>query len=147
MTAKDESTVDEQQIRALVESCARAIGKKDADGVAAHFAPDMVAFDMMPPLHVDVLGYRQNYAQWFAGIEGPIDYEVGHLKIVAGGDAGWCTMINRVSFTAKNGEKSDGRVRVTLGLRKVNGKWLAAHEHVSVPFDMTTGQALMTLTP
>jgi hypothetical protein len=29
-------------------------------------------------------------------------------------------------------------VRVTDGYKKVNGQWLIAHEHVSVPVDLTT---------
>ena len=31
-------------------------------------------------------------------------------------------------------------VRVTDGYRKVDGNWLIAHEHVSVPVDVTTGK-------
>jgi uncharacterized protein (TIGR02246 family) len=146
MTADNTSTVD-QEIRSLIESCARAIRAKDADAVAAHYAPDFVAFDMAPPLRLDRAEYKQSYARWFASIEGPIDYEIRELQIVASGDEALCSTVNRVKSTAKSGEKHDGWVRVTLGVRKINGKWLAAHEHVSVPFDMTTGKAITNLAP
>ena len=146
MRDENSGSVDQAQIRGLIESCARAIATKDPDAVAAHYTTDLVAFDMMPPLRLDMRGYKQNYAQWFADIEGQIDYEIGELKIVANGDTGFCTMINRVRYTMKSGEKNDGRVRITLGLRKIGGKWLAAHEHISVPFDMSSGKALMNLT-
>jgi ketosteroid isomerase-like protein len=56
-------------------------------------------------------------------------------------------MIGRVKSTDKGGKKRDGGVRVTTSLRKIDGKWLVVHEHVSVPFDMTTGQAMMSLAP
>jgi uncharacterized protein (TIGR02246 family) len=147
MTAENVSTIEHAQIRSLIESCAKAIRAKDADAVVAHYAPDFVAFDMMPPLRLDRQGYRQSYAQWFASIEGPIEYEIRELQIAQGGDVGFCSMINHVRSTAKGGEKNDGWVRVTLGLRKISGEWLAIHEHVSVPFDMSSGKAIMNLAP
>jgi uncharacterized protein (TIGR02246 family) len=145
MTAKDAtaSTVDQEQIRAVVESCANAIRRKDADAVLAHFTPELVAFDMMPPFRQDAPAYRQSYAQWFSMIEGPIDYQISDLQVTAGGDVGFCAMTSRVRYTTKEGEKQDGSVRVTIGLRKIDGTWRGVHEHVSVPFDMTTGKAIM----
>jgi hypothetical protein len=38
-------------------------------------------------------------------------------------------------------------IRDTTGLRKVNGKWLDFHDHVSVPVDLATGKAVMDLKP
>ncbi|HEY2469923.1 MAG TPA: hypothetical protein VGI45_19050 [Terracidiphilus sp.] len=43
--------------------------------------------------------------------------------------------------TIKSGKKVDVAVRVTDCFKKVNGKWLIAHTHVSVPVDMQTGKA------
>jgi uncharacterized protein (TIGR02246 family) len=147
MTADHTSTVDQAQIRELIESCAQAIRAKNADAVAAHYTPDFVAFDMAPPLRLDRAEYKQSYARWFASVEGPIDYEIRELQIVASRDVGFCSTLNHVKSMAKSGEKHDAWVRVTLGVRKINGKWLAAHEHVSVPFDMSTGKAVMNLSP
>jgi ketosteroid isomerase-like protein len=36
---------------------------------------------------------------------------------------------------------------VTMGLRRVDGRWLIAHEHMSDPFDPDSGMALTHLTP
>jgi uncharacterized protein (TIGR02246 family) len=137
------SSLDQEQIRAVVESCAQAIRRKDVEAVLAHFAPELVAFDMMPPFRQDARAYKQTYAQWFSMIDGPIDYQISDLQVAAGGDVGFCAMTSRVRYTTRTGEKQDGSVRVTIGLRKINNKWLAVHEHVSVPFDMTTGKAIM----
>jgi ketosteroid isomerase-like protein len=38
------------------------------------------------------------------------------------------------------GQPIDMVVRVTDGYRKVDGNWLIAHEHVSVPVDFATGK-------
>ena len=38
-------------------------------------------------------------------------------------------------------------MRVTVCFRRTGGRWLIAHEHFSVPFDMESGKALMNLEP
>jgi ketosteroid isomerase-like protein len=38
-------------------------------------------------------------------------------------------------------------VRATLCLRRIDGKWMIAHEHQSVPFDVETGKASLDLKP
>jgi ketosteroid isomerase-like protein len=38
-------------------------------------------------------------------------------------------------------------VRASLGLRRVGGRWLIVQDHESVPFDPSTGQALLDLRP
>ena len=40
----------ERQVRAVVDRIAAAIRDKDVDAVMAHYAPDIVAFDLLPPL-------------------------------------------------------------------------------------------------
>jgi len=63
--------------------------------------------------------------------------EVTRLEITAGGDVAFATSIDRLSATPKG--MSEGFTlwfRVTLGLRKVDGRWLVTHEHESVPFEM-----------
>jgi len=54
---------------------------------------------------------------------------------------------SRISGTLKNGVKNDVWVRWTGCLRKVDGKWLIAHDQVSVPFDIQSGKALLNLEP
>jgi ketosteroid isomerase-like protein len=38
-------------------------------------------------------------------------------------------------------------MRVTVCCRNTSGRWLIAHEHFSVPFDMESGKALLSLEP
>jgi ketosteroid isomerase-like protein len=45
------------------------------------------------------------------------------------------------------GEKSEVWVRATECYRKINGHWLAVHDHISVPADMETGKAALDLKP
>jgi len=47
----------------------------------------------------------------------------------------------------KTGQKTDVWLRATSGVRKVDGKWLIVHDHISVPADFETGKALLELKP
>ena len=50
MTAGNDRTTAEAEIRALIDDWAKAMRAKDVDGVMSHYAPDSVTFDLAPPL-------------------------------------------------------------------------------------------------
>ena len=52
-----------------------------------------------------------------------------------------------VKSARANGTTADYWVRVTSGLRKVDGKWKIIHEHISMPIRMETMQADPSLQP
>jgi uncharacterized protein (TIGR02246 family) len=138
----------EGQIRALIEEWLESVRKKDIKGVMAHYAPDLVTFDIVPPLATKGADkYRQSWEMWFDSIEGPIDYEMRDLTITASEDVAFCHSVNRVSSVSKKAGKEETWLRATVGFEKVNGEWLVAHEHVSLPFHMETGKAALDLKP
>ena len=52
--------------------------------------------------------------------------------MTAGADVAYVHSIQHVVGTAKDGKKMDFTVRVTDGFKKIDGKWLIAHEHVAI---------------
>lgn len=54
---------------------------------------------------------------------------------------------NGLSGTMKNGgaSRTGPWIRYTGAYRKIGGVWLIAHDHVSTPINVVTGQALMNL--
>lgn len=127
-------TRDDAWIRACIDASAQALRAKDIDAVMTHYAPDIVAFDLMPLQCQGADAYRKNFEAWFASVQGPIDYEIRNLRITTRDDVAFCHYLGRVRTTRATGEKVDYQVRVTTGLRKMNGRWVVSHEHVSVPF-------------
>jgi uncharacterized protein (TIGR02246 family) len=122
------------EIRECIETWARALRAKDIDALTAHYAPDIVTFDLMPLQSLGVDAYRRNFEAWFASVRGPIDYEIRDLRITASGDGAFCHYVGHVKSTRTTGEHTDYRVRVTMGLQQKDGRWLVTHEHVSTPF-------------
>jgi len=135
---------EEMVIRRKIEALAEAIRAKNVDVLMAHYAPENVTFDVQPPLQVNGAdAYRKNFESWFSTIEGPIGYEIRDLQITAADTIAFCRSVCHVTSTRINGEKADYAVRVTSGLRKIDGEWKITHEHVSLPVDMRTGKAAL----
>ena len=128
---------DDTSVRDRVASLAQAIRDKDIDYLMTHYAPDVVAYDVTPPLAVlSAADYRKKFEQWFASMRGPIDYEMDDLRISMSESHAFCHCVSHVRGTQTDGEKADYWVRVTTCFQKANGQWLVGHEHVSMPVIM-----------
>ena len=137
MTIKNSKASDEAQIRQLVDSWVQALRAKDVNGVMSHYAPDILVFDLAPPLQYrGADAYRKNWEAWFPTFRGSIGYELRDLSITASDDIAFCPSFNRIRRTRTNDEETDVWVRATVCCRKIDGKWKIVHEHESVPFYM-----------
>ncbi len=137
MTAKDSKTTDETQIRQLIDSWTKALRAKDVDALMAHYKPEIMWFDLAPPLrNTGANAYRKDWEEWFATWQGPIGYEVRDLSITTGNDVAFSTSLNHISGTRTSGEENNVWVRATVCFGKINGTWMITHEHFSVPFYM-----------
>jgi ketosteroid isomerase-like protein len=120
----------------------------DLEGVMLLYAPDIVSFDLGPPLrHVGAKAKEKNWANAFAMFQRPLGYEIRDLTLTLGDDVAFGHSLNRVSGTLKNGNRTDFSVRWTACFRKIDGNWLVAHDQVSVPVDPESGRALLNLEP
>jgi ketosteroid isomerase-like protein len=141
--------VDEADIRQQLDKLIEAIRAMDPEGLKPIYASDIVSFDVGPPLQrVGVKGKCQNWEEAFTVFEPPIDFEIRDLTITAGRDVAFGHGFNRLSGTLKNGSMSSGVwVRATFCFRKIDGEWLIAHDHASVPLDFASGRAVLNLEP
>jgi ketosteroid isomerase-like protein len=146
MTAQP--TGDEAEIRRRMGMLAQSIRTMDLEAVMSNYAPDIVSFDVQPPLRqIGAEGKSKNWVEAFAVFQPPLDYEIRDLTITVSGDVAFAYSINRLSGTLGDGTRSGIWVRVTMCLRKIDGSWLIAHDHASVPLDFASGKALLNLEP
>ena len=90
----------------------------------------------------------ENWIAVFTLFQPPIGVEMRDVTITVGDDVAFGRGFNRLSGTLKNGTTSHGFwVRATYCFRKINGNWLIAHDHASVPLDPGSGKALLNLEP
>ena len=149
MTTEDSKASNKAQIMETINNWVKAVRAKDVNAVMSHYAPDILLFDLAPPLsYRGADAYWKNWKEWFASWQGPIGYEMRDLSITVGDDVAFSHSLNRISGTRTNGEKTDVWVRATACFRKSDGKWLITHEHVSVPFYMDgSDKAALDLKP
>jgi uncharacterized protein (TIGR02246 family) len=136
MTTANSLAGDDTRIRSVVEDWANALRAKDVDALMAHTAPDLLAFDLAPPLQHGRDAVRRGLEAWFPTFKGRIGYEITGLRITAGEDVAFCHSLNRLSGTRTDGSQTDVWVRATICFRRIDGAWKVAHEHASVPFYM-----------
>ncbi|MCV7056020.1 YybH family protein [Mycolicibacterium gilvum] len=126
---------DQRQIRDTVERWVEAIRARDLDGVLAAHTDDLVMFDVPPP-YDGIRGmdaYRDSWPPFFDFLAGGAQFELVELDVVAGETAGFAYALLRCGRPEDFEAEPDVRLRITMGLRKVDGRWLITHEHHSFP--------------
>ena len=137
-------------IRALEERFVAAFKAKDLDAIMKAYAPGqtVVVFDVIPPRqYVGAAAYRKDWQAFLESFAGPITVELTDLDVGADRNLAYSHSIQRVAGTDKQGKKLDLTVRVTDVYKKVRGRWLIIHEHVSVPVDLDTGKPDLSSKP
>jgi ketosteroid isomerase-like protein len=148
MLRENSQTTDEAAVRAVLGAITNAVRAADVEAMLTHCAPDIATFDMVPPLkHEGAAAIRRLWATTLAAFNPPLEYEVTQLELAVGSDIAFCRSLNRFGGTTREGKPVVNWLCSTLGLRKLDGNWKIVHEHVSVPFDMKTGKALLDLQP
>jgi uncharacterized protein (TIGR02246 family) len=124
---------DKQQIRTLIERWAEAVRSGDMSGVLADHSDDIVMFDVPPP-YEGVRGidaYRETWPPFFNWQAQGASFDIVSLDVTAGEDVAYAHALLRCGTQQDLAENPDNRLRLTLGLRKEDGRWVVAHEHHS----------------
>ena len=119
-------TSSESEIGGILEAWAKAVRDVDMNGILAHHTEDVLMFDVPPPVQLNGLeAYRQTWELFFKynpGGEG--SFSLRELQVTAD---------DTVAFAHALLDVSGSTARLTVGLKKVGGRWLIAHEHHSYP--------------
>jgi len=138
---------DEAAIRALEDKFAAALNAGDIDAMMTHYIPgkSLFVFDVVPrPEYTGADTYRRNWEEFFSHFRGTPAITITELGITVQGNLAFSHSIQHITGTDTQGRPVNRTVRVTDGYHKVEGNWLIALEHISVPVDFRTGKAVLT---
>ena len=124
---------DETEIRRLIEQWADAVHAGDVERVLADHATDIVMFDVPRP-HDGVRGidaYRASWPPFFEFQREGALFELVELEVTAGENVAFAHALLRCGTPAELDKSPDTRLRLTIGLRKDDHRWIVAHEHHS----------------
>ncbi len=126
---------DEAAIREVITGWVEAIQAQDLEGVLVDHDPNIVMFDVPPPYN-GVRGideYGKSWSPFFEWLRQGAQFQLLELDVVAGTDVAFAYGLLRCGTPAEFEANPDNRLRITVGLRKDDGRWVVVHEHHSFP--------------
>jgi uncharacterized protein (TIGR02246 family) len=124
---------DEAAIRELITRWAEAVHVGNLDAVLADHDPDIVMFDVPPPYNGlrGIEQYRDSWPPFFEWQSAGAIFEIVELNVTAGDDVAFAHALLRCGKPEDFAANPDNRLRLTIGLRKRDGRWVVTHEHHS----------------
>ena len=133
MKERHDAASDEAELRELIARWSKAVRDENLDGIRADHDPDILMFDVPPPfLSRGLDAYMATWPTFFAWQAKPVEFRFHDVHITAGTDVAFATAIGQCGDTS-SGKKVDLAFRLTMGFRKVDGRWRIVHEHHSIP--------------
>jgi len=121
-------------IRNIFERWAAAVRAEDIDGIRANHSPEILMFDVPPPLSSCGLdSYMDTWQLFYKSQVRPVVFNFEEVEITAGQDVAFVTAIGRCVYIPSGAGPTELQFRLTMGLRKQDGRWWIVHEHHSVP--------------
>jgi uncharacterized protein (TIGR02246 family) len=124
---------DAAAVRDLIERWAIAAHTGDLETVLADHAADIVMFDVPPP-EGGVRGldaYRDTWPGFFQWQASGAVFDLESLEVTAGDEVAFAFGLLRCGVPEDFQAHPDRRLRLTVGLHKVEGRWIVTHEHHS----------------
>jgi ketosteroid isomerase-like protein len=92
-----------------------------------------VMFDVPPPYEGvrGIEAYRRSWLPFFGWQAGGAVFDIESLDVVAGADVALAYGLLRCGTPADLARDPQQRLRLTIGLRKTEGRWVVVHEHHS----------------
>jgi uncharacterized protein (TIGR02246 family) len=128
------SSKDDGEIRALIERWAKAVREENRTGIRADHDSEILMFDVPPPfLSRGLDAYMETWENFLSCSEKPVAFDLRDVKITAGKEVAFVTAIGRCAGVDPKGKREELEFRLTMCLRKIDGRWRIMHEHHSLP--------------
>lgn len=125
---------NERAVRVVLEEWARATREGRQDDVLGSHLPDAAIYDVLAPLKYEgTAAYRASWAEWQPETTGEGVFAFEELRVTAGAEVAFAHGVIRCGGTLPNGKTFEDLVRATFCLRKQDGGWRVAHQHISMP--------------
>ena len=91
-------------------------------------------FDVPPSFSSRGLqAYLATWERFSSWSEKPVAFDFHDVKIIAGRDVAFATAAGRCAGADPNGKREELEFRLTMCLRKIDGRWRVVHEHHALP--------------
>ena len=137
---------DAQAIKGILDQACVDMVNKKIDGTTWYFQPDIIVYDLVPPLISNAETVKEGNRRLHSMIDGPFSCKYEDIQIrMLGPKHAFSGSIIYIHAKLKAGGTLAIRMRSTDIWEKTKDGWRAIHEHTSVPMDPVTGKGLFTL--
>ena len=137
---------DAKVITSILNNACVDMTNKKIDGTTWYFQPDILVYDLVPPLISDAKTVQEGNKLLHSIIDGPFNCKYEDIKVrMLGRNYALSGSIIHASAKLKTGESFDMRMRSTDIWERTKNGWRAIHEHTSVPVDPVSGKAFFAL--
>ena len=127
-------STDEAEIRNLIEKLSRAVRDEDLTEIRKDHDSDILMFDVPPPFQSRGIDeYMATWETFFSSSEKPVKFNFTDVEVTVGADVAFATAVGHCVNVDKAGRREPLEFRLTMGLRKIGGRWCITHEHHSLP--------------
>ena len=134
MAEQSQQSDDEVAIREVIAAWAASVRRRDMAGILSNHAPDILMFDVPPPFQTKgIEAYEKTWEMFFSWTDDAIPFDVAEMSVTAGADVAFAVARMHCAEPGPDGRSKPLEFRLTVGLRKIQGRWIITHEHHSVP--------------
>lgn len=139
---------DEAEIHRLIAAWSAALEAKDVDALTADYLPDSLLYDAIPPYKVvGKQAIREVWANCLPYFPEKFKSEHRDITIHVSGDLAIMYALHHFVPTPADHPSGQTWMRVTVGYRRIDGKWRVVHEHISIPFNPMNDQTWKITNP
>jgi ketosteroid isomerase-like protein len=130
----NQSTTDESELREIIQRWSKAVRDEDFEAIRANHDADVLIFDVPPPfLSRGIDAYMETWKIFYAYAPKPVTFNFDDIQIHAGDEVAFATAIGHCRNIEPDGQIIPLDFRLTMGFRKIDGRWRIVHEHHSLP--------------
>lgn len=134
-----------EEIRRIMADWCKATEERDYDRMIAHYHPDVVRYDpCVPNAVVGAIQVRDLWAQVLAHFPAKLSAVQTDIDVSVDGNTAMFRGMHRFIPLVDEEQWKDklNWVRFSCWYKKIDGKWLVVHEHVSMSFNYLTGTVI-----
>ena len=121
MSVSNNRTTDEAAIRKLVEDWAGAVRTKNLNGILANHSPEILMFDVPPPLQSQGIdAYKKTWDLFFSWSDDPVVFDFIKMDITAGNNVAYVTALMRCGGIER--DRGENQTRLSFDHRSAQNR-------------------------
>lgn len=146
MNKPDNIPTEKDVVLKTLQDCFDAISARDPKKIIAHYANDVIVYDVKPPFQTrGAVAWRHTWEACLPYFPDKFKFEMKDTHVHLGTDMAVVHFFMRIVNDDPTHDAAQTWIRCTSCMKKQQSKWKIIHEHGSLPYNPHTRMAEFTL--